>query len=579
MRGRVENFSILIGGKAGFGIDKSGSIIAYIINRLGYRVYVYRDYPSIIRGGHTFSIIRSSSDRIYSHRNSVDCLLALNQDTINFHKSRLKSNSIIIYDADAVRCEETCPVKDAIGIPIAKILKEEGAPEIMRNTCIIGSLSKIIGVEWIVVEQVLKKEITKEIDLNLAVARRGYDQVNTLSFSKSLDRNPLPLLTGNEAIGLGLIRGGIKAYISYPMTPTSPILHFLAGIADDFSLKVIHPESEIAVILMALGFSYCGMSAAVGTSGGGFCLMTEGLSFSGMAELPVTIVLGQRPGPSTGLPTYTSQTDLPFALYAGQGEFPRLVVAPGDAEESYFWSAVSVEMSRKFQIPSIILVDKTVCEGTYNFDINSIDEINLEPAPLWDGKKPYKRYAVTKTGVSPLAFVPDKDAVIKVNSYEHDEYGITTEDPVMTVQMQNKRLRKEKFLMKEAARYETVKSYGNKDSSIILLCWGSNKGVCMEAAEKLNIKVVQPILLSPFPIDEFKDAIKGAEMIISVENSATGRLREHLGRYGINIDKEILKYDGRPFSVDELEDRIIAVQNSAIAPSPFSSPPKGERAG
>lgn len=552
----MENFSVLIGGKAGFGIDKSGSIISYIINRLGYRVYVYRDYPSIIRGGHTFSIIRSSSDRIYSHQNSIDCLLALNQDTINFHKSRLKNNSIIIYDADAVKCEEACPVKNAIGIPVEKILKEEGAPQIMRNTCIIGSLSKIIGIEWSVVEQVLKKEITKEIDINLVVARRGYDQVNTLIATKSLNRSPLPLLTGNEAIGLGLIRGGIKTYISYPMTPTSPILHFLAGIADDFSLKVIHPESEIAVILMALGSSYCGVSAAVGTSGGGFCLMTEGLSFSGMAEMPVTIVLGQRPGPSTGLPTYTSQTDLPFALYAGQGEFPRLVVAPGDAEEAYFWSAVSVDMSRKFQIPSIVLVDKTVCEGTYNFDINSIDEINLGQAPLWDGKKPYKRYAVTETGVSPLAFVPDKDAVVKVNSYEHDEYGITTEDPVMTVQMQDKRLRKEKFLMKEMARYETVKSYGNKDSSTILLCWGSNKGVCMEAAEKLNIKVVQPILLSPFPIDEFKEAIKGGMRIISVENSATGRLREHISRYGINIDKEILKYDGRPFSVDELEDRI-----------------------
>lgn len=552
----MENFSILIGGKAGFGIDKSGSIISYIINRLGYRVYVYRDYPSIIRGGHTFSIIRSSSDRIYSHRNSVDCLLALNQDTINFHKSRLKNNSIIIYDADAVRCEEACPVKDAIGIPIEKILKEEGAPQIMRNTCIIGSLSKIIGIEWSVVEQVLKKEITKEIDINLVVARRGYDQVRTLITTKSLNRSPLPLLTGNEAIGLGLIRGGIKTYISYPMTPTSPILHFLAGIADYFSLKVIHPESEIAVILMALGFSYCGTSAAVGTSGGGFCLMTEGLSFSGMAELPVTIVLGQRPGPSTGLPTYTSQTDLPFALYAGQGEFPRLVVAPGDAEESYFWSAVSVDISRKFQIPSIILVDKTVCEGTYNFDINSIGEINLGQAPLWDGKKPYKRYAVTETGVSPLSVAPDKDAVIKVNSYEHDEYGITTEDPVMTVQMQDKRLRKEKFLMKEIARYETVKSYANKDSSTILLCWGSNKGVCMEAAEKLNIKVVQPILLSPFPIDEFKEAIRGGMRIISVENSATGRLREYISRYGVNIDKEILKYDGRSFSVDELEDRI-----------------------
>ncbi len=552
----MENFSILIGGKAGFGIDKSSAIISYMINLLGWRVYVYRDYPSIIRGGHTFSIIRASEKKILSHEDKIDYLLALNQDTITFHKSRLKNNSIIVYDQDAVKCDGVCPVKDSIPIPIGKILKEENAPEIMRNTCIIGSLSKIIGIEWESLEQVLRKEISKEIDLNLKVARRGYDEVRPIVTIRPIKRTALPLLTGNEAIGLGLIRGGLKTYIAYPMTPSSPILHFLSQNADDFSLKVIHPESEIAVILMALGFSYCGEAVAVGTSGGGFCLMTEGLSFSGMAELPVVIVLGQRPGPSTGLPTYSSQTDLHFALHAGQGEFVRFVVAPGDAEESYFWSAVSLGISRKFQIPSIILVDKTVCEGTYNFDIDSISKIEPLDAPLWDKKLPYKRYAITQTDVSPLAFVPEKDACIKVNSYEHDEYGLTTEDPVMAVKMQDKRLIKEKFLIKEVQNYETVKSYGDPKSSTAILCWGSNKGVCVEAAEKLNLKVIQPIVLSPFPYAEFKKAIKGAKKIILVENSATGQLKLFLSRYGVNIDEEILKYDGRPFSADELEEKI-----------------------
>ena len=552
----MQDFSILIGGRAGFGIDKSGSIISYMINRIGYRVYIYRDYPSIIRGGHTFSIIRFSKNRISSHCDQVDYLLALNQDTITFHKSRLNKDSIIIYDADAVKCDGVCPVKNSIGIPVGKILKEETAPEIMRNTCIIGSLAKIMGIDWVVVEQVLKKEITKDIELNLNVARRGYDEVNTLVSTKPLDQKPLPLLTGNEAIGLGLIKGGMRSYISYPMTPTSPVLHFLAGIADDFSLQVIHPESEIAVILMALGFSYCGKSVAVGSSGGGFCLMTEGLSFSGMAELPVTIILGQRPGPSTGLPTYSSQTELHFARNAGQGEFIRFIAAPGDAEEAFFWSAVSVDMSRKFQIPSIVLVDKTVCEGVYNFDMDSINEINIEPAAEWAGLGPYKRYAVTDTGISPLAFIPDKDAVVKINSYEHDEYGLTTEDPAITVRMQDKRLRKEKFLMEEVEKYETVRTYGNKKSPDVLLCWGSNKGVCIEVGESLGLKVVQPIVLSPFPLDEFKEAIKGAKKIISVENNARGQLRQLLSCHGIKIDEEILKYDGRPFSVDELRERL-----------------------
>ena len=552
----MDEFSILIGGKAGFGIDKAGSIISYMINRLGWRIYVYRDYPSIIRGGHTFSIIRSSKDRISSHKNNINYLLALNQDTVNLHRSRLTDDSVIIYDTDTVKCEGACPVKNATGIPIGSILKEEQAPEIMRNTCIIGSLAKLIGIEWDVVDQVLRKEITRDIDNNLKIARRGYDHVNTLVKIEPLNRKPLPILTGSEAIGLGLIRGGLNSYISYPMTPSSPILHFLAGLAQDFSLKVIHPESEIAVMLMALGSSYCGEQAAVGTSGGGFCLMTEGLSLSGMAELPVTIVLGQRPGPSTGLPTYSAQTELNFAISAGQGEFTRFVAAPGDAEEAYFWSAVSMDMARKLQIPSIILVDKNLCEGVYNFDIDSISEINIEPAALWDRKKPYKRYAFTQTGVSPLAFVPDKDAIIKVNSYEHDEYGLTTEDPVLSSKMSEKRLAKTKFLIGEIKKYETVKSYGNKKSSKVILCWGSNKGVCCEVAERLNLKVVQPIVLSPFPIEELKKALRGAKKIISVENNATGQLSELIRCYGINIDEKILKYDGRPFMVDELEDKL-----------------------
>jgi 2-oxoglutarate ferredoxin oxidoreductase subunit alpha len=549
----MDDISILIGGKAGFGIDKSGSILSYMVNRLGYSVYVYRDYPSLIRGGHTFSMIRAASGRISAHKDKVDYLLALNQDTVIFHSPRLKPDSVIIYDADTVKCEGICPVKNAIGIPVGKILKEEGAPEVMRNTCAISALAKTLGIGWDIFEQVLRKEISKDIEMNLKVARRVYDNASTLASIKPLGKTPLPLLTGNEAIGLGLVRGGLKAYISYPMTPTSPILHFLAAAANEFNLKVLHPESEIGVILMALGFSYCGEPVAVGTSGGGFCLMTEGLSFSGMAELPIVIVLGQRPGPSTGLPTYTSQTELHFALHAGQGEFVRFVVAPGDAEEAFFWSAVSMNISRKFQIPSIVLTDKTVCEGVYNFDIGAIDKIDTETAASWDGKSPYKRYGVTTNGVSQLALVPAKGAVVKINSYEHDEYGITTEDPEISTKMNDKRLLKSGPLMEDVKRYGPVRSYGNKNSSTVILCWGSNKGVCVEAAQGLGLKVVQPIVLSPFPIEAFKEELKGSKKLILVENSATGQLRTMLSSYGINIDGQVLKYDGRPFSVNELE--------------------------
>ena len=550
------DFSILIGGKAGFGIDRSGLIIADILNQMGYRLYVYRDYPSIIRGGHTFSIIRASDRKIASHKNKIDILLALNQDTFNFHKEKLTDSAIVIYDPDSVKVDNLPAPGKSAAIPIANILKEENAPEIMRNTCIVGALCKAAGISWDILDKTFRKDFAKELELNLKIARRGYDAVSEIHKTGSIDQKKLPLFSGNEATGLGLIKGGLRTYIAYPMTPTSPILHYLAGLADEFSLKVIHPESEISVILMALGAAYCGEKAAVGTSGGGFCLMTESLSFSAMAELPVVIVLGQRPGPSTGLPTYSCQTELHFALNAGQGEFPRLIVAPGDPEEAYYLSQVALNIAWKYQIPSIILTDKNMGEGIYSFDSELVPDIKEEGPVLWDRKSSYNRYLDTKTGVSPLAFAPEKDNVIKINSYEHAESGLTTEDPAETKKMEDKRLRKEKYLTEELAKYQAVKIYGNERSDVAIICWGSNKGVCVEVAEKLNLKVVQPLYMSPFPALQLKTAIKGVKRLIAVESNATAQLVKLMNMHGLGVDKTILKYDGRPFYLEELEEKL-----------------------
>ena len=551
-----KEFSLLMGGKAGDGIDRAGIILGRILSRLGYNIYILRDYPSLIRGGHTFSIIRASWKRIATHRNKIDFLLALNKDVITLHKQRLKDNSIIIYDSDAFKLEAESTTTKAIGVPLTKIIKEENVSEVMRNTCLIGAFCKITGIEWNIIEGVLRKNITKDIDLNLKIAQRGYNEVKELMKIEIISQKSLSLLTGNEAISLGLIKAGLKSYIAYPMTPSSPILHFLADLAKDFNLKVIHPESEIAVILMALGFAYAGEKVAVGTSGGGFCLMTEGLSFAGMAELPIVIIMGQRPGPSTGLPTYSAQTELHFVQNAGQGEFPRFIVAPGDAQEAYYWSAMALNIAWKYQIPAFILSDKNLGEGMFNFDMDAIDGIKEEGAILWDGESGYKRYLVTEKGVSPLAFVPEKKSIIKVNSYEHDEFGITTEDPKITAMMQEKRLRKGEYLLEELKEYKTVNIYGNRKASIALLCWGSNKGLCVEAGENLDLKVIQAVVLSPFPDEEFKEAIKGVKKIICVENNATGQLARLISSYGFNVDEKILKYDGRPFALDELEDRL-----------------------
>ena len=553
---KMKELSVLIGGKAGDGINQSGLLISRLLSQLGYYIYMYFDYPSLIRGGHNFSIIRASENKINTHSEKVDFLLALNQETIDLHKNRLGDDSFIIFDSDMVKSENLPIGVKKLGISLKTVIKEKKAIPVMKNSIILGAFSKSLGINWNVTKNVFRKNIKKEVDLNLKLALRGYNKAEEFIKIETTKQKVLPILNGNEAIGLGLVNSGLKSYIAYPMTPSSTLLHFLAQIAKEFNLKVIHPENEIAVILMALGISYTGERVAVGTSGGGFCLMTEGLSLSGMAELPVVIVIAQRPGPSTGVPTYTAQGDLNFALNAGHGEFIRLVVAPGDVEQAFYWSSFALNISWKYQIPSIILTDKSLSEGTYSFDMDAIERIDEEKPLLWNRKKPYKRYLDTKTGISPLEFVPEKDEVIKVNSYEHNEHGFTTEEPEVIKKMGEKRLHKEKCFKKELQNYKSVNVFGDKNSSIVLLCWGSNKGVCSELGQKFGFKVIQPVVLSPFPLNQFQEKLKGAKKIILVENNITGQLTKLINNYGFKADEKILKYDGRPFSLEELEKKL-----------------------
>ncbi len=547
----MDDFSTLVGGVAGDGINEAGLTIARLFNRLGYNIYMYYDYPSLIRGGHNFSIVRASGQKIGVHREMVDVLIALNQETLDNHQSRLKEKSFLIYDIDLVKPDDA--ISNGCGLPITRILKEEGAMPVMKNACILGGFCRVVGIEWSILEEVLQKHIPKKQDQNLRVARRGFDSAVQLCSVKKLDQPALPILSGNQAISLGLIHAGLGAYVAYPMTPSSSILDFMAKFAPDFGLKVIHPENEIAVMLMAQGFAYAGIKAAVGTSGGGFCLMTEGLSLAGMAEMPVVVVMGQRTGPSTGLPTYTAQGDLHFILNAGQGEFPRFVVSPGDAEDAYYWSGIAMNMSWKYQLPSFILSDKIVSESQFSFDSSRCGQIKEDLHSFWDGAGNYKRYLYNGTGVSPLEFPPKKGQAIKVNSYVHDEYGITSEDAKITTDMSDKRLLKEKSLAEDLEAYETVKVGGKKSEKTALLFWGSNKGVVLEAAETFGLKAVQVLVLSPFPEKRLKSALLGVERIMAVECNSTAQLARLAGSYGFEIADKILKYDGRPFSLENLE--------------------------
>jgi len=435
------------------------------------------------------------------------------------------------------------------------VKKFDGKP-IMRNTAAVGALAGILNFEWSVVEKVIMDAVEKDADLNLKIARNAYDRIETpLKSLPKLDQKSLPLVSGNEAIALGAVKAGLNMYIAYPMTPASAILHYLAAYENELGVVTVHPESEIGVALMALGAAYAGARAMVGTSGGGFALMTEALSLAGQGELPMVIAEAQRPGPSTGVPTYTMQGDLAFVIHGGHGEFLRVVLAPGDAEEAFYMAGLAMNLAWKFQIPTFVLSDKHLSESMFSFEAD-LDRVKPDNPLLWNNQGEYKRYLDTENGISPLAFPGNPSAVVKATSYEHDENGITTEDPEGIARMQRKRLRKRKALEVELENYETVKVYGNPDSKTILLCWGSTKGVCVEVAETLNLKVVQPLVLEPLPIGPLKKALSGADKILDVEVNASGQLAKLLSAHGLCIDDMILRFDARPFTVDGLLDKV-----------------------
>ena len=546
-----KDYSILIGGKAGQGSKKAGLVIAKIFNRLGYRIFIYDDYQSLIRGGHNFSKIRASENEVLSHREKTDFLLALDRHTLELHKKNLDEKGIVIYNSDKFQADE------GIGAPIETITKEAGGIPVMANAALIAVFAKVIGVNFEILEKVLRREFKKGIDLNLKIAEKAYRKTKNLIKIEKINQEPIPLLTGNEAIALGAVKAGLDMYVAYPMTPATGILHYLAARQKDFNIAVLQLENEIGVINAAIGGAAAGARTMVGTSGGGFALMTEALSLAAQSETPVVIVESQRAAPATGVPTYTAQSDLLFALNAGHGDFLRFVAAPGDADECFYWAGKILNLAWKYQTPAILLIDKEVSESTFNFHQDILKRVKQESPLIWDRKGKYKRYKDTENGISPLAFYGEDGVISKVTSYEHDEFGITVEDDEDAIKkMQDKRLRKFQKMREEIDELETVKVYGDKNSSRAIIVWGSTKGPAKEAGEKLGIKVIQPIIIEPFPKKELKEALRGVEKLVSIETNAFGQLEKILNCYGIKPDKRILKYNSRPFLPEEIVEKL-----------------------
>ena len=572
----------LIGGEAGYGIMTTGAMMGKIFTRLGLSVFDYVEYPSLIRGGHNAYYVRASDTQIYSQKRPVDILVALNRETIDKHKDELSLNAAVIYDPNVTKVEEKEFSSGILLVPVSllELTKQVGADKVMINTVSVGASLALFYDDLSILEKILQdafgKKGEKIIAENMNTTKAGFDFVQknyngkyVVKIEKKEQENLL--IGGAESVSLGAIRAGVNFAAIYPMTPINTVLTTLTANALKYNIVVKEPEDEISGINMAIGASYAGARSMVATSGGGFCLMVEGLGLAAQTETPLVIVEGMRPGPATGFPTWTEQGDLRFILHAAHGDFPRIVLAPGDMNEAFTYTVHAFNLAEKYQLQVIILVDKYLMESHASvaadeFKIQSV-KFKIERGKILSDEETaklseYHRYAFTEDGVSPRSLPGQQGGIALNGSDEHDERGLYDETVENRIRMMKKRFKKLESAMVDIPSPKLV---GDTQAPLTILSFGSTKMPVMEAINWLkkagiNVNFLQVSYLSPFPSEIVSSTIKNAKKTLVIEGNKTGQfeglIKEHTG---LSIDHNFRKYNGRPFYPEEIVEKVKSI--------------------
>ncbi len=586
-------FTIGIGGAAGDGVREAGLNLGQLLCELGYEVYISNTYPSLIRGGHNFTRISFAKEKVWTDHAKLDVLIALNEESIGFHRAEFDKETVIL--AETFEENDLKSIgNNAVTVPLIASTKQLSAPLITRNSVALGAVCYLLDLDLKLMHRILGEVFKNKMpEVNIKLAEVGYEHLKKIDFRHPKKIVPAKqkkeLVDGNEAFGRGLLAAGLNFYVGYPMTPVTGLLHFLAsrslgegnliepeassesdGSSESEDLRaerpsgvrVIQPESELAVINMALGISYAGKRVAVGSATGGFMLMEEAFSMAGIAELPLVVAVAERQAPATGVPTYSSQTDLRLAIHSGHGEFPRIVLIPGDPEECFLFGGLAMNLAWEYQLPVIVLLDKILCENSMT-SLLLADQIKVEPALMSQKTGPeYGRYEITSDGISPMAFPGTPKTVVKITSYEHDSMGLTAEEAEPVRTMIDKRFKKGETLLRELEKQETVKVYGDKESKDIIVFWGSTKGPVLEAIKYIDkpVKLLQIIWAEPFNSKKVTQELKDARNIINIECNHNAQMAALIReKTGIEVTHNILKYDSRPFEVVKLAEEIAKV--------------------
>mgnify|MGYP001107539347 CR=1 FL=1 len=567
------DISIRIGGEAGQGIQSISSILARTFVRQDFYVFINQDFASRIRGGHNFDQVRISDAPIRATVDKVHILIALDKETTNRDIGCLAEDGVLLFDGDAIDFTSDDP--NHLSIPFGKIASEVSKSKIMINSVATGAAIALMDCELQPVLNCIKEQFQQKgseiLENNLRSATAGYEFVRqNLKIKSSIIVPPAKtvrrkmLLTGSQAMALGAMASGLKFYSGYPMSPATSIMEYVASQAARYNIVVEQAEDEIAAINMVIGANFAGARAMTATSGGGFCLMVEALSLAGMTETPAVIIVGQRPGPSTGLPTRTEQADLNFVMHAGHGDFPRAVLAPGYPEQAVHLMEKAFNLADKYQIPVIVVSDQHLNDSYFAVDRLDFQNIVIDrgrilsdqdlPSPL-----EYKRYAFSDSGISPRILPGLTKAVLYADSDEHTAAGHITESATIRNQMMRKRMQKMEGLQQEIGPPEI---YPNGQAELALLGWGSTHGVIKEAVDRLNkngilAQMIHYSEIFPFNPQHVATEQLGKIKIIAIENNYSGQFADYFSMAtGLSIDQRILKYDGRPFTSREIFDQI-----------------------
>jgi len=557
--------SLVLCGEAGQGIQTIEGLLTRIFKLAGFNVFATKEYMSRVRGGSNSTQIIISNRRVSAPLNRIDILIPLDKSALPHLRNRIGKDTIILGEK-----EKVLPEREIIDIPFTRIAKEIGSP-IFSNVVAVGLIASLFKVDQQIPLEYTKKRFfakgEKIVQGNMTAIKRGYELASDLIKKESVARLSIPIpnpeqdikeeiiLNGAEAVSLGAISGGCNFISSYPMSPSTGVLTFLSQYAKEFNIIAEQAEDEISAINMALGAWYTGARGMVTTSGGGLALMGEGVSLAGMMELPVVIHLAQRPGPATGLPTRTEQGDLELALYSGHGEFPRIIYAPGGIQDLFYLTQRAFNLADKYQIPVFILTDEYLMDTYYNTLEFDLGKTKIE-AYINKTNKNYKRYQLTKNGISDRGIPGRGEGLVLVDSDEHDEFGRITENLDLRKNMVEKRLKKFKELEKDKISPELI---GTREYEILIVGWGSTYHIIKEAVENLKkYKIAFLHFKQIYPLPSgIKEYFKKAKKTIVVENNATSQFGKLLELFtGIAVEHKILKFNGLPFFVDELTDKL-----------------------